>query len=296
MFQGIYTALITPFDKNGTIDMSCFHALLESQIQSGVQGVVVGGTTGEAPTLSEKEFLNLLSVAISQCKGSCQVLAGVGSNATHKVIQLAHHAESCGVDGLMVVSPYYNKPSHAGLFKHFSAIHQQTSTPIMLYNHPGRTGVDLTDDTVLALFQLPRIVSLKDATGDLSRYLSLAPKIPQSKTILTGVDGIMLPFLTSGGDGVVSVISNALPKETVSVFHAVQKGELPNAKTLHAQLHPFLEALEADINPVPIKSLLHLMKRASPYVRLPLVPASQEVEAGLQQALNGMLVTEERYG
>lgn len=284
MFSGIFTAMVTPF-VNGVCDTEAFSRCVRLQRESGVAGVVIGGTTGEAPTLTSEEYQELLRIAVAESGPNLKILAGVGHYSTTQAIASAKLAESFGVDGLMIVSPYYNRPSQEGLYCHFKAIHDATNTPIMLYNHPGRTGVDIGDDLLKRLFLLERVLSIKDATGDIVRLLDMKATRFRGKTSLTGVDRIMLPFLSAGGDGVVSVISNAYPKEVNALYRAVKNGDIKKASALHQELYPVLVALDSDINPTPIKMLLSLMGLCSEEVRLPLVKTTSEVEAQLTSSM-----------
>ena len=220
MFRGTFTALVTPF-RDGAIDVSAFEKLIESQIAAGITGIVAVGTTGESPTLSHEEREQVIRLAVANANKRCLVLAGTGSNATHHAIADTKMAEKLGVDAALLVAPYYNKPSQEGLFRHFKAIADATSLPIMLYNIPGRCGVDIVPDTVARLAKECRnIVSIKEASGSVERIGELRMRLPDSFTILSGDDSLTLPFMSVGAAGVVSVASNLFPAEVCALVRA----------------------------------------------------------------------------
>src|SRR5436309_4654939 len=222
MFRGTFTALVTPF-RHGGIDVSAFEQLIETQIAAGITGIVAIGTTGESPTLSHQEREQLIRLAVAKAKKSCFVLAGTGSNSTQHAIADTKLAEEIGVDAALLVAPYYNKPSQEGLFRHFKAIAQATSLPIMLYNIPGRCGVDIAPETVARLAKECRnIVSIKEASGSVERVSDLRGRLPESFTILSGDDSLTLPFMSVGATGVVSVASNLFPAEVCALVRACE--------------------------------------------------------------------------
>src|SRR6266576_6529146 len=233
MFRGTFTALVTPF-RDGGIDVSALEDLIEKQIAAGVTGIVAIGTTGESPTLSYAEREQVIRVAVAKANKRCLVLAGTGSNATQHAIDDTKLAEKLGVDAALLVAPYYNKPSQEGLFRHFKAIADATSLPIMLYNIPGRCSVDILPETVARLANECRnIVSIKEASGSVDRVAELRRRLPEKFTILSGDDGLILPFMSVGAVGVVSVASNLFPKELCSLVRACESGDFKSAENLH---------------------------------------------------------------
>jgi 4-hydroxy-tetrahydrodipicolinate synthase len=285
MFRGTFTALVTPF-RDGGIDTSAFEKLIEAQIAAGITGIVAVGTTGESPTLSheEREHVIRLAVAIANKRG--QVLAGTGSNATHHAVADTKAAEKLGVDGALLVAPYYNKPSQEGLFRHFRTVADATSLPIMLYNIPGRCGVDIAPDTVARLAKECRnIVSIKEASGSVERVSELRARLPESFTILSGDDSLTLPFMSVGAVGVVSVASNLFPAEICALVHAYQSGDVKSAKNLHRKLFPLFKDLFIEPNPVPVKTALGWRGAMSGECRLPLCEMSEANQARLRKSL-----------
>jgi len=285
MFRGTFTALVTPF-RGGGIDTSAFEKLIEAQIAAGITGIVAVGTTGESPTLShqEREQVIRLAVAIANKRG--QVLAGTGSNATHHAVADTKAAEKLGVDGALLVAPYYNKPSQEGLFRHFKTVADATSLPIMLYNIPGRCGVDIAPNTVARLAKECRnIVSIKEASGSVERVSELRAHLPESFTILSGDDSLTLPFMSVGAVGVVSVASNLFPAEICALVHAYESGDVKSAENLHRKLFPLFKDLFIEPNPVPVKTALGWRGAMSGECRLPLCEMSEANQARLRKSL-----------
>ncbi len=285
MFRGTFTALVTPF-RDGGIDTSAFEKLIEAQIAAGITGIVAVGTTGESPTLSheEREQVIRLAVAIANKRG--QVLAGTGSNATHHAVADTKAAEKLGVDGALLVAPYYNKPSQEGLFRHFKTVADATSLPVMLYNIPGRCGVDIAPDTVARLAKECRnIVSIKEASGSVERVSELRAHLPESFTILSGDDSLTLPFMSVGAVGVVSVASNLFPAEICALVHAYHSGDVKSAEDLHRKLFPLFKDLFIEPNPVPVKTALGWRGAMSGECRLPLCEMSEANQARLRRSL-----------
>ncbi len=285
MFRGTFTALVTPF-RNGAIDVAAFEKLIDNQIAAGISGVVAVGTTGESPTLSHEERQELIRLAIATAKKRCQVLAGTGSNATHDAVADTKMAEKLGVDGALLVAPYYNKPSQEGLFRHFKTIADATSLPIMLYNIPGRCGVDIAPDTVTRLAKECRnIVSIKEASGSVERISELRVRLPESFTVLSGDDSLTLPFMSVGAVGVVSVASNLFPAEVCALVRAYECGDAKLAFSLHHKMFPLFKDLFIEPNPVPVKAALSWRGAMSGEVRLPLCDMSESNQARLRKTL-----------
>ncbi len=278
--QGATTAIITPF-KKGKLDEACYADLIKRQIKNGIDAVCPVGTTGESATLSHDEHKRCIEIAVEVCKGSStKVLAGAGSNATHEAIDIAKHAESCGVDAIFSVSPYYNKPSQEGLYRHYKAIAQAVEIPVMLYNVPGRTGVDVLPETVLRLFRdVKNICGIKEATGSLERVTALLSQEPDL-LVLSGDDAIDFPILANGGAGITSVTANLLPDLKSELVHSALKGDYKKAKALNDKLYPINRVLFCESNPIPIKAAMYIAGLI-PHLeyRLPLVePSAQNMK------------------
>ncbi|HEX4639830.1 MAG TPA: 4-hydroxy-tetrahydrodipicolinate synthase [Chthoniobacterales bacterium] len=285
MFRGTYTALVTPF-RDGEIDVPALEALVEGQIADAVSGVIAVGTTGESPTLSAAEREQVIRVTVEVAKGRCQVLAGTGSNSTSATISATRAAEKMGVDGMLVVAPYYNKPSQEGLFRHFQAIAQATSAPIMLYNIPGRCAVDIGPETVERLaMDCANIVAIKEAGGSVDRVSDLRARLPEAFTILSGDDSLTLPFLSVGAVGVVSVASNLFPAEIVNLVQAFRAGDTRSALAMHLKMLPIFKDLFIEPNPVPVKTALSWRGVMEAECRLPLCEMSAANQARLRKTL-----------
>jgi 4-hydroxy-tetrahydrodipicolinate synthase len=285
MFKGTYTAIVTPF-RDGEVDVPALQALVEGQIADAVSGVIPVGTTGESPTLSAAEREQVIRVTVEVAKGKCQVLAGTGFNSTSATITATRAAEKMGVDGMLVVAPYYNKPNQEGLFRHFQAVAQATSAPIMLYNIPGRCAVDIGPETVERLaMDCANIVSIKEAGGSVDRVSDLRARLPEAFTILSGDDSLTLPFLSVGAVGVVSVASNLFPAEVVALVQAFRSGDTKRALEMHLKMLPIFKDLFIEPNPVPVKTALSWRGAMSAECRLPLCEMSAANQARLRKTL-----------
>lgn len=274
---GAMTALITPF-KNGKVDEVSFERLIKRQIQNKIDAVVPVGTTGESATLSFEEHKRCIEIAVEVCKGTkTKVVAGAGSNSTAEAIDLALHAQKCGADAILSVSPYYNKPTQEGLFQHYKALANSIEIPVMLYNVPGRTGVDILPETVFRLFrECKNIYAIKEATGSMERAINLLSNQPDL-CVISGDDAIDYPLLANGAKGVISVTANLLPNLKSSLVHKVFEGEFKEAKKINDTLYPINKVLFIESNPIPIKAAMYLsgLLETLEY-RLPLTPPSKE--------------------
>ena len=285
MFRGTFTAVVTPF-RDGGVDASAFKRLIEAQVAAGITGIVAIGTTGESPTLSHDEREELIRLAVTTANKRSLVLAGTGSNSTEHAVADTIMAEKLGVDGALLVAPYYNKPSQEGLFRHFKAIADAASLPIMLYNIPGRCSVDILPETVTRLAKECRnIVSIKEASGSVERVSDLRRRLPESFTILSGDDSLTLPFMAIGAAGVVSVASNLFPSEVCALVRACESGDLKSGAKLHRKLLPLFKDLFIEPNPVPVKTALGWRGAMSGEVRLPLCEMSEANQARLRKTL-----------
>jgi len=285
---GLTTAIITPF-KNGKLDETTYANLITRQIKNGVDAICPVGTTGESATLSHDEHKRCIEIAVEVCKGTpCRVLAGAGSNATHEAIDIAKHAQSCGVDAIFSVSPYYNKPSQEGLYQHYKAIASAVEIPFMLYNVPGRTGVDILPDTVKRLFDdVENIMGIKEATGSIERTVELLAKVPELY-VFSGDDPIDFPLIASGAKGVTSVTSNLLPDLKAKLVHSALDGDFKTAKELNDKLFDINKVLFCESNPIPIKAAMYIAGLIPTLeYRLPLVAPSsanlKKIEETLKQ-------------
>jgi len=272
-FEGSYTALITPFDKAQRLDENALRRLVRLQIKSGTAGLVPCGSTGEAATLTQGEYRRVIEIALEESRGDVPVITGVGTNATWKALELAREAESLGADALLLLAPYYNKPTQEGLFQHFRAVAHATRLPIIVYNIPGRTGVNIAPKTLARMAKAcSNITAVKEASGSLDQVSEILSLLPPSFTVLSGDDSLTLPMMAVGAKGVVSVIANIAPKETAALCRHFIKGDTAKAQKLHLKMFPLIKALFAETNPIPVKAAAALMGLCRPEPRLPLTP------------------------
>ena len=285
-YQGLYTAIVTPF-KNGQVDYDAYKALIEAQIAGGVDGIVPMGTTGESPTVSTEEHLEIIRKCVEFVAGRCQVIAGTGANCTAEAIEMTKAAAAMGVDGTLQVCPYYNKPNQEGVYQHFKAIAEATDLPIMLYSIPGRSGIEIAVDTVARLAaDCPTIVAIKEAGGSVERVNQLVQALPADFAVLSGDDGLTVPFISCGAVGLVSVTSNIAPAEMKALVDAAMSGDGKKALELQKKYYPLMKGLMSlDVNPVPAKAALALRGEISWEIRLPLVPLAEEKHGKLADLL-----------
>jgi len=290
LIEGCLTAIVTPF-KDGKVDFDGLAKRVDWQIEQGVDGIVAVGTTGESATLDVDEHVAVIAAAVKASKGRVPVVAGAGGNATTEALALTEASERAGADMLLHVTPYYNRPNQEGLYRHFEAIAKSTKLPIILYNVPTRTACDLLTDTVVRLAELPNVVAIKDATGNLVRGSELVAKVGDRITILSGDDGTSFPLYACGGRGVISVVSNVAPRAMSDMWDAVKAGDWDRAKKRHFELRVLSQMLFAEPSPAPTKAALALMGRCTMDVRLPLVSASPALVEQLRTELRtlGML-------
>ncbi|ADZ71579.1 4-hydroxy-tetrahydrodipicolinate synthase [Polymorphum gilvum] len=285
-FSGVFTALVTPF-RNGEIDYEAYDALVERQIAAGVAGLVPVGTTGEAATLSDDEAVALIARTVRLAKGRALVMAGAGANDTRKTVEKVRQAEKAGADALLIVTPYYNKPTQAGLVAHYAAAAAATGLPVMLYSVPGRCGVEIAPQTCAALMEAhDTIVAIKEAGGQPARVTQLRAACGEDLIIHSGDDGLTLPFLSLGAVGVTSVVANVAPREMVALVQAWRDGETDRALRLHELVAELADGLFIESNPGPVKAALALSNLAGPELRLPLVPVSEANRQRLAGILN----------
>lgn len=286
MFQGTHTALITPF-RNGEVDTEAFRALIERQIEGGVDGIVPCGTTGESPTLGRKEHLRVIELAVECAAGRIKVIAGTGANATSEAIHLTTEAAKLGVDATLQVCPYYNKPSQEGLYQHYKAIAQCSDLPIMLYSIPGRSVIEIAVDTIARLAaDCPTIIANKEAGGDPERVTQIKAALPDDFQILSGDDPLTIEFMKRGAVGLVSVATNIIPAIMSGLVRDMSEGRIEDAEDTQAQYEPLFSTLMSiDTNPVPIKSAVAMQGHCTDEIRLPLVNLSPENQAILRDTL-----------
>jgi 4-hydroxy-tetrahydrodipicolinate synthase len=290
MFTGTYTALVTPF-KNGQVDWPAFEQLVKTQIKAGVDGIVPVGTTGESPTLSVEEHVQVIKQAVTCAGGKVKVLAGTGANSTSEAIYLTQAAEKAGADGSLQVAPYYNKPTQEGLFQHFRAIAQATRLPLVLYSIPSRCGVEIAVETVRRLVEeCGHVVGIKEAGGNADRVSQLRLALGGRFDILSGDDSLTLPFMAVGAKGVISVASNIIPKEVARMVKAFATGKPDQALKLHAKFYPLFKDLFIETNPMPVKTALAMLGQIEEEFRLPLVPMSLKNRETLKSTLKACKV------
>lgn len=289
---GAFTALVTPF-RNGRVDEDAYRQLIEWQIEQGIDGLVPCGTTGESATLSHEEHAKVISICIDQVKKRVPVLAGAGSNNTAEAVSLLKFAKKAGADAGLMISPYYNKPTQEGVFQHFKAVAAECDLPMVVYNVPGRTGMNIQAVTMVRLYnEIPSVIGAKEASADLCQISDILAGCDDKFSLLSGDDFTVLPTLAVGGRGVISVVSNFMPKEMHDLCRAWFEGDLAEAGRLHYRLLPLSHACFLESNPIPVKRALALLGRIQDEIRLPLLPLSAAGEAKLRAALEqaGLLV------
>jgi 4-hydroxy-tetrahydrodipicolinate synthase len=284
MFKGSIVAMVTPF-KDGMVDEECYREHIEFLIEGGSSAIVPCGTTGESATLSMEEHTRVVDIAVEAANKRVPVIAGTGGNSTHEAIELTEHAKKAGADATLQVTPYYNKPTQEGLYQHFKAIAKAAPLPQVLYNVPGRTSVNMLPETVARLAELPEVVAIKEASGDLVQMAEIVRLVGDKVTLLSGDDNVILPVLGIGGKGVISVVANIIPRDTADVIEAWEDGNFDRAKELFYRLFPLCQAMFYETNPIPVKTSLALMGKISEEMRLPLVPMSSANRERLQKAL-----------
>jgi 4-hydroxy-tetrahydrodipicolinate synthase len=285
-FGRIVTAMVTPFNQHGQLDVAATKELVQHLIANGTDALVVAGTTGESPTLSTEEKLLLFKTVVETVDGQIPVIAGTGSNNTNASIELTKQAEEIGVDAIMLVVPYYNKPSQEGMYAHFSAIANVTKLPVMLYNIPGRSAVNMSVETTLRLAQISNIVAIKEASGDLDAMATIIEHAPEGFSLYTGDDSLTLPILAIGGTGVVSVASHIIGNEMQQMVRNYQSGQVTAAAMQHRQLVPVMKTLFMAPNPTAVKAALEMKGIKVGSVRLPLIPLTAEQQQELQTVIH----------
>ena len=284
MFEGSFVAIVTPF-KNGEVDASALRELIEFHIVNGTNGIVPCGTTGESATLNHAEHEEVIRISVETCKGRIPVLAGTGSNATQEAIELTLRAQKIGANGALLITPYYNKPTQEGLFQHFSAVAKETDIPIILYNVPSRTSINMLPSTVARLSSVNNIVGIKEASGSLVQVSEIIDSCGPDFEVISGEDPLTWPILAIGGKGVISVTANLVPDKFAKLVDAARTGDVETAKALHYELLRLNDIMFVETNPIPVKSALALMDRIQNEFRAPLCPPSEESLSQLKTVL-----------
>jgi len=288
MFTGTGTALVTPFRRDGSLDEPTLRALIKRQIDAGIDFLVPCGTTGESPTLTHEEHLRVVEIAVELAKGRVPVLAGAGGYNTAEVIALARELAEIGADGILSVTPYYNKPTQEGLYQHYKAIAEAITLPIVVYSVQGRTGVNVEPATVRRLATIENIVGIKEASGNISQMAAILNAVPDSFHVLSGDDAITLPLIALGGRGVISVVSNEIPAEMARLTRLALDCDFAAARQIHRRVHPLMEVNFVESNPIPVKAAMAQMGLLEPVWRLPLVAPKAENEARIRAVLESL--------
>jgi 4-hydroxy-tetrahydrodipicolinate synthase len=292
MFTGCGTALVTPFKKDFALDETTLRRLVRRQIDAGINFLVPCGTTGESPTLTRKEHLRVIEITLEEAKGKVPVLGGAGGYNTHEVIELAHELETLGVDGILSVTPYYNKPTQEGLFQHYSAIANSTRLPIIVYSVQGRTGVNIEPATVGRLARIPNIIGIKEASGNIGQMATIFQEVPPDFIVLCGDDAITIPLCALGGRGIVSVVSNEIPAEMTQLAQHCLSGDYAAAREIQQRFLPLMNVNFIESSPGPVKAAMAIMGLLEPVWRLPLVAPTAASQAKIEKVLEtcGLLV------
>ncbi len=287
MFEGVYTALVTPFSQ-GAVDEEALRALVEEQIEAGVHGLVPCGSTGESATLSHTEHRQVIEIVISAVRGRVAVIAGTGSNSTAEAVEITRHAKEAGADGALLISPYYNKPTQAGIVAHYRTIAQETGLPLVVYNIPGRTGSNILPATQAQLAEIDGIVGVKEASGDVVQMSQVIASCPDNFSVLAGDDALILPLMAVGGKGVISTSSNIVPTELVAIYDACVRSDYAEARRIYEGLLPLFDVLFCETKPIHIKAAQEMRGRIGGEIRLPLLPMTAANRPRLESVLKEM--------
>ena len=294
--RGCGTALVTPFQPDGSLDEAALRRLIRSQVAAGVDFLVPCGTTGESPVLTAEEHLRVVEIALEETRQQVLVIAGAGGNNTRRVCEVVRSLERLGVDAILSVSPYYNKPTQEGLYQHYRAVAESTPLPILIYNVPGRTGSNVEPATIARLAERSNIVGVKEASGSLVQVAEILQRVPETFQVISGDDSLTLPMMALGGCGVISVIANVLPREMSEMVSLCNRGDFSSARRIHFRLWPLMQALFIESNPIPVKAALAALGLIHPVYRLPLVPMKAENRAKLEKVLEDLeLLKEKQY-
>ncbi len=282
MFKGVYTAIVTPFSVDGSVDYGCLKDLIDRQAAAGIDGIVPVGTTGESPTLSYEEHSKVIDVTIEACAGRMKVIAGTGANSTREAIELTKRAKDAGADGTLQVTPYYNKPNQEGLYRHFSAV-ADLGLPVVLYNVPGRSGKEIAIDTIKRLSEHPSVVCVKEAGGSVDRVSAI--KSVCDIGVLSGDDALTLPMMSVGAEGVISVAANVIPEIMVDIIHSAADGNWDKSREVHLAYHKVMSDMFLDTNPIPVKAAMAMLGLCKEVYRLPLCEMNDALKQQLRETL-----------
>jgi 4-hydroxy-tetrahydrodipicolinate synthase len=288
MFTGCGTALVTPFKQDGGLDESTLRSLVRRQIQAGINFLVPCGTTGESPTLTRREHLRVIEITLEEAKGKVPVVGGAGGYNTHEVIELGRELESLGCDGILSVTPYYNKPTQEGLYQHYKAIAAAISLPIIVYSVQGRTGVNVEPLTLKRLAEIDNIVGVKEASGNISQMASVIHQVPERFAVLSGDDSITIPLIALGGKGIISVASNEIPRQMTELAQLALAGDFNGARKVQREFLPLMEINFVESNPGPVKAAMASMGLLEPVWRLPMVPPTAASQAKIEKVLESL--------
>lgn len=294
MFTGCGTAMVTPFRKDLSLDEAALRRLARRQIEAGINFLVPCGTTGESPTLTHSEHLRVVEITLEEAKGKVPVLAGAGGYNTAEVVSLAKELEAMGADGILSVTPYYNKPTPEGLYQHYKAIASAVRLPVIVYSVQGRTGINVDPATLRRLSEIENIAGIKEASGNISQMSAILNQVPDGFTVLSGDDAITLPLMALGGKGIISVVSNEIPAEMTQLAQFCLKGDFAGARALHRTYLPLMEVNFVESNPIPVKAAMGLMGLLEPVWRLPLVPPSPASLSKIEKVLQDLALLEPR--
>jgi 4-hydroxy-tetrahydrodipicolinate synthase len=287
-WTGVGTALVTPFTRSGELDETAVRRLGRRQIDAGVHFLVPCGTTGESPTLTPAERLRIVEIVVDEARGQVPVLAGAGGYNTSEIVELAHEMQNIGASGLLSVAPYYNKPTQEGLYRHFQAIAESTTLPIVLYNVPGRTGSNIEPSTIARLADIPNIVGVKEASGTISQMAEVCHRVPRGFIVLSGDDAVTLPLMAIGGQGVISVVSNEIPADMVRMVEAAERGDFQAARAIHHQILPLMQINFVESNPIPVKAAMAAMGLLEEVYRLPMCPPRDDAREKILAVLRSL--------
>ena len=294
--RGCGTALVTPFQPDGSLDEAALRRLVRRQVSAGINFLVPCGTTGESPVLTAEEHLRVVEIALEETRQQVLVIAGAGGNNTRRVCEVVRSLERLGVDAILSVSPYYNKPTQEGLYQHYRAVAESTHLPVLIYNVPGRTGSNVEPATIARLSEVPNIIGVKEASGSLVQVAEILQRVPETFQVISGDDSLTLPMMALGGCGVISVIANVLPREMSEMVSLCNRGDFSSARRIHFRLWPLMQALFIESNPIPVKAALAALGLIHPVYRLPLVPMKAENRAKLEKVLEDLeLLKEKQY-
>ena len=294
MFSGCGTALVTPFQEDLTLDEKALRSLVQRQLAAGIDFLVPCGTTGESPTLSHKEHLRVVEITLEEAKGKVPVVAGAGGYNTAEVLHLAKELQAMGADGLLSVTPYYNKPTQEGLFQHYKALSDTTNLPIIVYSVQGRTGINVEPATLKRMSELSNIVAVKEASGNISQIARIVHEVPQKFHVLSGDDSMTIPVVALGGKGIISVVSNQIPGEMTQMTRLALQGDYVGARALQRKFLPLMEMNFIEPNPQPVKAAMAYMGLLKPVWRLPMTPPSQQTMQAIEKVLSGLNMMAQR--